>query len=265
VNQSFALAVVFVGVSVLTAPAQVASSQAELVRFTDRDIVVRINDRGDYNIRLADIHRYRVKDGELHLQLEGGRTVVVALPDSERRNAPSDDKWRSPPQKHKRPSGFRKTFDSKKPDEISSQVPRVVQDRIRFNVYQRHAGLASREKELLVNEQFVAYLKLTKYSNQGVAGSDLFKIKRNAETRHPDDYVTQLYVVETECDAYVALRHFGDNRVTRDVIINLKEKVARDHPDSYSTQLFVLRNDVATYRPPPPPSRPIPELRQWSR
>lgn len=170
-----------------------------------------------------------------------------------------------PPQKQKRPSGFRKTFDSKKPDEISSQVPRVVQDRIRFNVYQRHAGLTSREKELLVNEQFVAYLKLTKYSNDGVAGSDLFKIKRNAETRHADDYITQLYVVESECNAYVALRHFGDNRVTRDVIVNLKEKVARDHPDSYLTQLYVLRNDIATYRPPPPPPRPIPEIREWSR
>lgn len=74
------------------------------------------------------------------------------------------------------------------------------------------------------------------------------RIEAKAAKSHPDNYSTQLYLIEREKEAYLELQTLSPPQgVPKTVFKQVSADAKKSHPDNYSTQRYVIGNQLDAY------------------
>ncbi len=83
--------------------------------------------------------------------------------------------------------------------------------------------------------------------NPSIPPEVLNSIKQKAAAEYPNDYSTQVYILEEETEAYLKLQSYDNPNIPPKILNSIKQKAAAAHPDDYSTQVYVLEEEIEAY------------------
>lgn len=85
--------------------------------------------------------------------------------------------------------------------------------------------------------------------NQSTIPAEVMQTIRAVATRdHPDDYSTQKYIIEDQCESFLAIKNLSAPDIPAHVLTTVCERAAIEHPDDYSTQKYIIEDQLEAYR-----------------